>query len=190
MLNVMNAYKPIKRVVYSTYQAVSGAGKAAVDDLKNGINGISPQKFKKEIFSNCIPKVDEFSLKGYTFEEEKMINETRKILDLPRLAVTATCVRVPVFNCHSESVNVEFFEKIELDEVKKLLFAAKGIKLYPDDDYPTPRDADGDDEIFVGRLREDFSVPFGLNFWCVGDNLLKGAALNAIQIAEKLRDII
>ncbi len=177
-------YKRIKRMVISTYQAVSGAGQSGVIDLKNGINCKSPQKFPRQIYSNCVPQVDDFGANGYTFEEDKMMNESRKILKRPDLMITATCVRVPVFNCHSESLAIEFFEPFDLHAVRNILRGAKGVRYF--DDYPTAVDADGKDDVCVGRLRRDFSVDNGLNLWCVADNVRKGAAVNAIEIAELL----
>lgn len=179
----------IRRIVYSTYQAVSGAGKAGIEDLENGIKGISPQKFPHPIFNNCLPHIDIFMPDGYTKEEYKMINETRKILNRPNLPITATAVRVPVKNCHSESINVEFRTNFDLYDVKMLLQNSPGIILVDDVEknyYPLATKADGYDDVFVGRIRRDFSVNYGINFWVVSDNLRKGAASNAVQILEKL----
>ena len=179
----------IKRIVYSTYQAVSGAGKSGIEDLENGIKGISPQKFPHPIFNNCLPHIDIFMADGYTKEEHKMINETRKILNKPYLPITATTVRVPVKNCHSESINVEFKYNFDIYDVKMLLQNSPGIILVDDIEknyYPLATKADGYDDVFVGRIRRDFSVPYGLNLWVVSDNLRKGAASNAVQILEKL----
>ena len=179
----------IKRIVYSTYQAVSGAGKAGIEDLENGIKGIAPQKFPHPIFNNCLPHIDVFMPDGYTKEEYKMINETRKILNKPYLPITATCVRVPVKNCHSESINIEFRTNFDIYDVKMLLQNSPGIILVDDVEknyYPLATKVDGYDDVFVGRIRRDFSVPYGLNLWVVADNLRKGAASNAVQILEKL----
>lgn len=179
----------IKRIVYSTYQAVSGAGKAGVEDLENGIKGIAPQKFPYPIYNNCLPHIDVFMPDGYTKEEYKMINETRKILNKPYLPITATCVRVPVKNCHSESINIEFRNNFDIYDVKMLLQNSPGIILVDDVEknyYPLATKADGYDDVFVGRIRRDFSVPYGINLWVVSDNLRKGAASNAVQILEKL----
>lgn len=179
----------IKRIVYSTYQAVSGAGKAGITDLENGIKGIPPQKFPYPIFNNCIPHIDIFMDDGYTKEELKMINETKKILNNPYLPITATCVRVPVKNCHSESINIEFKNPIDIYDIKILLQNSPGITLVDDIEknyYPLPTKADGYDDVFVGRIRRDFSVPYGINLWVVSDNLRKGAATNAVQILEKM----
>ena len=203
----------IKRIVYSTYQAVSGAGKKGVIDLDNGVknyltdksydeessNSDIPdfednsnyelEKFDYPIFSNCLPQIDVFLDNGYTKEEEKMINETRKILKKPDLRVTATTVRVPVFNCHSESINVEFEKDFDLKELVNTLKDAPGIVIQDDPNslvYPLAINASGHDEVFVGRIRRDDSVNSGINFWVVADNIRKGAASNAIQIVEKL----
>ncbi len=179
----------IKRVVYSTYQAVSGAGKSGVQDLENGFNDIAPKKFPYPIVNNCIPQIDDFVPDGYTKEEYKMINETRKILDKPNLPITATAVRVPVRNCHSESINVEFEKPFDLYDIKILLQNFPGIILVDDINknyYPLCTKTDGNDEVFVGRIRRDFSVRNGLNLWVVADNLRKGAATNAVQILQYL----
>lgn len=180
----------IKRVIYSTYQAVSGAGKKGIADLENGIMGKEHlEKFPYPIFSNCLPQIDVFLEDGYTKEEKKMIDETRKILHKPDLRVTATTVRVPVFNCHSESINVEFENEFELEELKNTLRNYPGIIVMDDFKngvYPMPINANGKDEVFVGRIRRDNTVPFGINMWVVADNIRKGAATNAIQILEEL----
>ena len=183
-----NAYT-IKRIVYSTYQAVSGAGQKGVNDLQNGILGKTPEKFPYPIFNNCIPHIDTFLENGYTKEEEKMINETRKILNRPDLKITATTVRVPVINCHSESINVEFEKDFDLEELKNILKNSKNIIVQDDifqNLYPLATTSDGHDEVFVGRIRRDFSLDSGINFWCVADNIRKGAASNAVQILQKL----
>ena len=179
----------LKRVVYSTYQAVSGAGMAGSADLENGAKGIAPSKFNQPIFHNVIPQIDVFLDSGYTKEEQKMIDETRKILHAPDLAVTATTVRVPVPNCHSESINLEFEKPFDLDEVKRVLASAPGLVVIDDPSrcvYPMPCNCDNKDEVFVGRIRRDFSVANGLNIWVVADNIRKGAATNAVQIAQYL----
>lgn len=179
----------IKRIVYSTYQAVSGAGRPGIEDLENGIKGEEPQKFPYPIFNNCLPHIDVFMEDGYTKEEHKMINETRKILGKPNLPITATTVRVPVINCHSESINVEFEKDFDLYDVRVLLQNYKGILVVDDvenNKYPIATKASGNNEVFVGRIRRDNSVKYGLNMWVVADNLRKGAATNAIQIMEKL----
>lgn len=179
----------IKRIVYSTYQAVSGAGQKGVNDLQNGLHGALPQKFPHPIVNNCLPHIDVFEDNGYTKEEMKMINETRKILNKPNLKITATTVRVPVLNSHSESINIEFENDFNLNDVRTLLQHSPGIILEDDPTnniYPLATHADGHDEVFVGRIRRDYSVKFGLNLWVVADNIRKGAASNAIQIVEKL----
>ena len=179
----------IKRVVYSTYQAVSGAGVAGWNDLENGLKGEAPKKFPHQIAGNCLPHIDVFMDNGYTKEEMKMIWETRKILHHPELKVTATTVRVPVFNSHSESVNVEFENPVDIDEIKKILSEAPGIVVVDDpanNKYPLALDAAGTDEVYVGRIRRDESVDNGINFWVVADNIRKGAATNAVQIAQIL----
>lgn len=184
-----NKYK-IKRIVYSTYQAVSGAGQKGVSDLENGNNpDYTLQKFPYPIFNNCLPHIDVFLENGYTKEEEKMINETRKILKRPDLKITATTVRVPVLNSHSESINVEFENSFELDELIETIQNYPGIILendYKNSVYPLATNSTGHDEVFVGRIRRDFSVDNGINMWVVADNIRKGAASNAIQILEKL----
>lgn len=179
----------IKRIVYSTYQAVSGAGKSGIDDLNNGLKGEAPKKFPYPIVNNCLPHIDVFTDNGYTKEELKMINETRKILGKPDLKITATTVRVPVINSHSESINVEFENDFNLNELTTLLKNSHGIIVEDDiknNIYPLATNATGHDEVFVGRIRRDFSVPFGINIWVVADNIRKGAASNAIQIVEEL----
>ena len=179
----------IKRIVYSTFQAVSGAGRQGILDLENGIKGLAPKKFPHPIFNNCLPHIDVFEPDGYTKEEYKMINETRKILNKPYLPITATTVRVTVKNCHSESINIELKNNFELFEVKQLLQKSPGITVVDDisnNSYPLATTADGKDDVLVGRIRRDFSVRSGLNMWVVADNLRKGAASNAVQILEKL----
>ena len=179
----------IKRVVYSTYQAVSGAGIAGYNDLKDGINGVAPKKFPRPIAYNMLPHIDVFMEDGYTKEEWKMIVETRKILHDESLRVTATTVRVPVFYGHSESINVEFCKKCEKQDVVNALENFPGIVVMDDvknNVYPTPLDAENHDEVFVGRIRMDESVDSGANLWVVADNIRKGAATNAVQIVELL----
>ena len=183
------ALKPlgIKRVVYATYQAVSGSGYKGVLDLERNLNKEESTFYPKQILHNVIPQIDVFLENGNTKEEEKMIQETRKILNLPDLRVSATCVRVPVFNGHSVAINVEFEKEFSLEEVYNLLLKQEGLKLWKDD-YPTALDVSGQDVIHVGRVRRDESVPNGLNLWCVGDNIRKGAASNAVQIVKKLME--
>ncbi|MDR1640919.1 MAG: aspartate-semialdehyde dehydrogenase [Clostridiales bacterium] len=179
----------IKRVVYSTYQSVSGAGKQGLDDLERTQNGLEPLKFPYPIANNIIPQIDIFLPDGYTKEEEKMIEETRKIMHEPDLRITATCARVPVAASHSESINVEFYSPFDLVEVKALLASSPGVVVQDDPEsllYPLPALAKGHDEVYVGRLRRDPSVENGLNLWVVADNIRKGAASNAVQIAELL----
>lgn len=188
-LKVLDSKYKIKRIIYSTYQAVSGAGQKGVEDLTNGLEGKSPQKFPHPIVNNCIPHIDVFLENGYSKEEEKMINETRKILKRPDLKITATTVRVPVLNSHSESINVEFEKEFDLDELKKELSKAEGIIVQDDvssNTYPLATNASGHDDVFVGRIRRDFSIESGINFWCVADNIRKGAASNAVQILKKM----
>ena len=184
-LKAMNEIAPIKRIVYSTYQAVSGAGKNGLDDLKNN----TTNKFPHPINNNCLPHIDVFLENGYTKEEMKMINETRKILGKPDLKITATTVRVPVENSHSESINVEFEHDFDIEKIVEKLKKTKGIIVQDDVEnnvYPLATNANGHNEVFVGRIRRDESVPYGLNFWCVADNIRKGAATNAVQILELL----
>lgn len=186
-LKPLNDKYGIKRVVYSTYQAVSGAGVAGWKDLENGLKGEEPHKFPHPIANNCLPHIDIFMDNGYTKEEMKMIWETRKILHKDDLKVTATAVRVPVFNSHSESVNVEFENPVDIDDVKALFRQTPDIIVKDDPEtyvYPLAIDATGSDEVYVGRIRRDESVDNGINFWVVADNIRKGAATNAVQIAE------
>lgn len=179
----------IKRIVYSTYQAVSGAGKEGLNDFENTSKGLEPSKFAHPIYNNCLPHIDSFLDNGYTKEEMKMINETRKILHKPDLKITATTVRVPVLNSHSESINIEFENEFDLEEVKNTLRNSPGIILYDDvknNIYPLATVASGHDEVYVGRIRRDESIDNGLNLWVVADNIRKGAASNAIQIVDAL----
>jgi len=184
----------IKRVVVSTYQSVSGGGKDAMDELFDQTRGVfmnqqpQPQKFPKQIAFNLIPQIDVFMDDRSTKEEWKMVVETKKILD-PHIKVHANCVRVPVFIRHSEMVNVEFENEISADQARQALLKTSGvtvIDLETDMEYVTPVEIQGEDNVFVSRIREDHTVENGLNFWCVADNLRKGAALNAVQIAERL----
>jgi len=184
----------IKRVVVSTYQSVSGAGKEAMDELFNHTKSSfvyessQPQQFTKEIAFNCIPHIDKFLDDGSTKEEWKMVVETKKILD-PNIAVFATCVRVPVFIGHGESVTVEFHDPVTAGEARACLREAPGIEVVDvreDGGYVTPLECAGEDAVYVSRIRKDPTVPHGLSFWCASDNLRKGAALNAVQIAETL----
>ena len=191
-IQAMVALKPlhdkytIKRVVYSTYQAVSGAGVQGYNDLKDGINGFPPKKFNHQIFANCLPQIDVFCDNHYTKEEMKMVNETRKILHAPDMRITATTVRVPVFHGHSESINIEFEKPCDLKGVFECLENAPGLVVIDDIEnckYPMPVDIENTDPVYVGRIRIDDS---GVNIWCVADNIRKGAATNTVQIAELL----
>jgi len=189
-LKPLHDYGTIKRIVVSTYQAVSGAGAEAVAELEDQIKGSKlAKKFPYQIAHNLIPQIDVFTENFYTKEEMKMVHETRKMFHDQKIQVCPTCVRVPVKNGHSESINIETKKKITRDQAIKLLKKAPGVKVIDDvksSKYPLPIDADGKDETFVGRIREDISIPNGLNLWVVSDNLRKGAALNAVQIAEIL----
>ena len=185
----------IKRIVVSTYQSVSGTGKRAIRELESQVLAIyNHQEIKKQVYPhqiafNCLPHIDVFLPNGYTKEEMKMVNETRKIMEDDTIRVTATTVRVPVFYSHSEAVNIETERKITAEEVKMILFKAPGVRVVDDPklaQYPLAIDAAGKDETFVGRIREDESIPNGINLWVVADNIRKGAALNAVQIAEIL----
>lgn len=180
----------IKRIVYSTYQAVSGSGLKGISDLKEGLAGNNTLKaYPHPIANNCLPQIDVFLENGYTKEEMKMIQETHKILGDDSIKVTATTVRVPVYNSHSESINVEFEKEFDIEEVKKLLASSPGVVLQDDPGnsvYPLAINAAGKDEVYVGRVRRDFSVDHGINMWVVADNIRKGAATNAVQIAEEL----
>ena len=179
----------IKRVVYSTYQAVSGSGINGINDLEKGILGEDNNFYPHQIAYNCIPHIDVFAENGYTKEEMKMINETKKIFNDIDMNVTATTVRVPVKNCHNESINVEFEEPFDLSYLVASLDEMNGVSVVDDigiNEYPMPLNCTGKDEVFVGRIRRDFSVDNGINMWVVADNIRKGAATNAIQIAELL----
>jgi aspartate-semialdehyde dehydrogenase len=179
----------IKRVVYSTYQAVSGAGVGGYNDLLNGSKGEAPKKFQHPIAFNVLPHIDSFLDNGYTKEEMKMVNETRKILHNEELRVTATTVRVPVFHGHSESINVEFEKDFDIKDVFEDLKNFPGIIVEDNPAqnlYPMPINAAGKNEVFVGRIRRDESIDSGINMWVVADNIRKGAATNAVQIAELL----
>jgi aspartate-semialdehyde dehydrogenase len=184
----------IKRVVVATYQSVSGAGKDGMDELDRqtkalySLQEVQQKKFPKRIAFNVIPHIDVFMEDGYTKEEWKMMVETKKILD-PKIKLTATCVRVPVFIGHSEAVNVEFEKPITADEARAILRQAPGVVVIDkqeDGGYITPHEAAGEDPTYISRVREDITVENGLSFWCVSDNLRKGAALNTVQIAEAL----
>ena len=185
---------PIKRIVVSTYQSVSGSGKSAMDELFNHTRAIfmndrkAPEIFPKTIAFNVIPQIDSFMADGSTREETKIMLETQKILD-PDIAVSATCVRVPTFIGHAEAVNIEFHDRLNEDEAREALAEAEGVIVLDkraDGGYVTPSECVGEDATFVSRIRQDASVPHGLNMWVVSDNLRKGAALNTVQIAEEL----
>ena len=189
-LKPLHDYSKIKRIVVSTYQAVSGAGAEAVAELEDQIKGkMDKKKFAHQIAHNLIPQIDVFTDNFYTKEEMKMVNETRKMFHSSTIQVCPTCVRVPVKNSHSEAINIQTSKKITRAKAIELLKKAPGVKVVDDVKkavYPLPIMADGKDETFVGRIREDISIPNGLNLWVVSDNLRKGAALNAVQIAEIL----
>ena len=186
----------IKRVVVATYQAVSGAGAQAIEELKEQTRAVlegkpvpPPAKIPKQIAFNCVPHIDKFFPNGYTREEIKMINETKRIMHDDGIKVSPTCVRVPVFVGHSEAVNVEFEGPVSVEEAREALERAPGVKVVDDFEnlvYPMPIDVAGKDDVLVGRIRKDDTIENGLNLWIVGDNLRKGAALNAVQIAELL----
>lgn len=183
----------LKRIIYSTYQAVSGTGQKGVEDLQNGLKGLEPKAYPHQIVNNCLPHIDSFLENGYTKEEMKMVNETRKILELPNLPVTATCVRVPVINSHSVSITAELNRDFDIDELKQALTDYEGVVLVDDPQkniYPLAAEATGQDKVFVGRVRRDFSTDNSVNLWVVADNIRKGAATNAVQIAELFKETI
>jgi aspartate-semialdehyde dehydrogenase len=194
-LNPIHRKYGIQRIVVSTYQSVSGTGKKAIDELFNQtrsmINFLQVERsvYPHRIAFNCLPHIDKFLENGYTKEEMKMVNETRKIMEDPNIGVTATTVRVPVFFGHSEAVNVETRKPCPPDEVRKLLASSPGVKVVDDPErnqYPLAIDAAGQDLTWVGRIRKDESVANGINMWIVADNIRKGAATNAVQIAQVL----
>jgi aspartate-semialdehyde dehydrogenase len=179
----------IERIVYSTYQAVSGSGVKGYADLENGLKGEENAFYPHQIAGNCLPHIDSFLENGYTKEEMKMVNESRKILHDQKIRITATTVRVPVFYSHSESINVELKKPFELDQVRDLFEKTPGLIVMDDPEnnvYPLARIAENRNEVFVGRIRRDFSLENGLNMWVVADNIRKGAATNAVQIAFEL----
>lgn len=183
----------LRRVIYNTYQAVSGTGQKGVEDLQNGLKGLEPKTYPHQIVNNCLPHIDSFLENGYTKEEMKMVNETRKILELPNLPVTATCVRVPVINSHSVSITAELNEDFDIEELKKVLADYEGIILVDnpaENVYPLAAEATGQDKVFVGRIRRDFSTDRSINLWVVADNIRKGAATNAVQIAELFKETL
>ena len=195
VLKPIHDHAGITRVVVSTYQSVSGTGKEAMDELAEqcrqllGFSDVTSKVYPHQIAFNCLPHIDDFLSSGYTREEMKMVNETRKILGDQSIGISATTVRVPVFVGHAESINVETKKKLSVAETRAILSTAPGVQLYDDPShelYPLQVHAVGTDAVFVGRIREDESIPNGLNLWVVADNLRKGAALNAVQIAEEL----
>lgn len=193
-INPLHQITPIKRLVISTYQAVSGTGREAIEELKSQIQQwLKGEEIKKEVYPhqiafNLLPHIGEFLTNGYTEEELKLVNETKKIMKDDHIAVTATCVRVPVFVSHCEAVTVEMEKELSVNQVKKILSRAPGVILQDNSAhlYSFPLEAAGKDEVFVGRIRKDESIKNGVNLWIVADNLRKGAALNTIQIAELL----
>jgi aspartate-semialdehyde dehydrogenase len=193
VLKPLNEAAGLERVVVSTYQSVSGAGKQGMDELWDqslavfNQDEIKVEKFSKQIAFNVLPHCDLFLESGYTKEEMKVINESRKILQLPDLRITATAARVPVFSCHSESVNIEFRTPLTASQAREILQSSPGIVVLDSTfpvEYPSAAELAGTDATFVGRIRDDESVSNGINIWIVADNLRKGAALNAVQIAE------
>jgi aspartate-semialdehyde dehydrogenase len=185
----LNKKYRIKRIIYSTYQAVSGSGVGGLKDLENGLKGEEPKKYPHPIAFNVLPHIDVFLDNGYTKEEMKMIEETKKILGDQELKITATTVRVPVKYGHSVAINIEFEKRYELSDVKQILNEQAGIIVIDDvsqNKYPMPLTIEGTDEVYVGRIRRDFSCQNGLNLWVVADNIRKGAATNTVQIAELL----
>ena len=195
VLKPLHDHAAITRVVVSTYQSVSGTGKEAMDELVEqcrqllSFGDVTSTVYPHQIAFNCLPHIDDFLSSGYTREEMKMVNETRKILGHQSIGISATTVRVPVFVGHAESINVETKKKLSVEETRAILSTAPGVQLYDDPSrglYPLQVHSAGTDAVFVGRIREDESIPNGLNLWVVADNLRKGAALNAVQIAEEL----
>ena len=196
VLKPLHDYAKIKRLVVSTYQAVSGAGLAAINELRDNTEAtlkneaFQNEKFKYEIAFNVIPQIDSFTENGYTKEEMKVTNETRKILHLDKnTPISCTAVRVPVFSGHSESVTIEFENQITPEKAREILESAYGVKVIDDTEnykYPTPREAAGTDPVYVGRIRKDIAFDNAISLWCVADNLRIGAALNTVRIAEKV----
>lgn len=189
-LKPLNDAYGIKRIAYTTYQAVSGSGLGGIKDLENGQKGIAPEKYPHPIYNNVLPHIDVFLDNGYTKEEMKMILETKKILELGNdVSITATCARVPVFNSHSVEINVSLKKDTSIEDIRDLLRKAPGLVLMDDPQnnvYPMAIDATGHDEVYVGRIRRDISQENSYHIWCVADNIRKGAASNAVQIAELL----
>jgi len=189
-LKILDERYKIKRIVYSTYQAVSGSGFAGIKDLENGLKGKAPENYPHPIAGNCLPHIDVFLENGNTKEEQKMIDETKKILGKD-VRVTATCVRVPVLHSHSVSINIEFEKRFDIKQVRENLASVRGLIVEDDikkNIYPMAVNSKGRDEVFVGRVRRDESVENGINLWVVADNIRKGAATNTVQIAELLID--
>ncbi|MCR3905590.1 MAG: aspartate-semialdehyde dehydrogenase [Tenericutes bacterium] len=184
-LKIIDDLFDINRVTYSTYQAVSGSGYQGLDDLKRGMQNEENQFYKKPIFDNCFPHIDDFLETGYTKEEQKMIEETTKILN-KNIKISATCVRIPVTIGHSISVHVECNQTIDLNQLKHEYANHKDIVFYDNNTYPTPREVVNDDRVHIGRLRKDLSVDNGILLWVVANNIRKGAATNAVQIAQYL----
>jgi aspartate-semialdehyde dehydrogenase len=191
----LHKVNPIKRIIVDTYQAVSGTGIAAVEELRTQARQVldgqptTPHIYPHQIAFNLLPEIDVFLDNNYTKEEWKMVEETRKIMHADKIAISATCVRVPVFVGHSEAIHVEFSQPMSPEEARRILTQAPGVKIVDDPGislYPQPWPAAGSDEVFVGRIRQDASLPNGLAMWVVADNLRKGAALNAVQIAEEM----
>ncbi len=179
----------IRRVAYTTYQAVSGSGVAGINDLKNGAQGIAPKNYPHPIYNNALPHIDVFLDNGYTKEEQKMIDETKKILGLQDVKVTATCVRIPVQDSHSVAINVTLDKETTVEEIKQLFENDDSVVLIDnpqDNEYPMAITATGTDHVYVGRIRRDDSLENSFHIWCTADNLLKGAALNAVQILEQI----
>jgi aspartate-semialdehyde dehydrogenase len=194
-LKPLHDLSPLKRVVVSTYQATSGAGLPGTKELRDSTHAhlagdaFTPSIFQYPIGFNAIPQIGSHKEAGYTSEEMKMVYETRKIMGLPNLSVSATCVRIPVANCHSEVINVETEHPISVEDARNAFAAFPGVQVIddlPNKKYPVPSLCDGSDDVFIGRIRKDISHPSALTFWCVSDNLRKGAATNAVQIAELL----
>lgn len=189
-LKPLNDAYGIKRIAYTTYQAVSGSGLGGIKDLENGQKGIAPEKYPHPIYNNVLPHIDVFLDNGYTKEEMKMILETKKILELgDDVSITATCARVPVFNSHSVEINVSLKKDASIEDIRDLLRKAPGLVLMDDPQnnvYPMAIDATGHDKVYVGRIRRDISQENSYHIWCVADNIRKGAASNAVQIAELL----
>lgn len=182
----------IKRIIYSTYQAVSGAGQKGIQDFIDTSKGNKPQNFPYKIYNNCLPQIDDFLENGYTKEEIKMIEETKKILNDNSIQITATCVRVPVLNSHSEFINVELASDFKIEDIFNLYKTSPNIKILDDTKnniYPINEIANGTDDVYIGRIRRDFSNKNSLNIWVVADNIRKGAASNAVSILEELLKI-